>query len=89
MKAADGSLIEVHGDAGLSTVPMLNGTARTRFTFRASSMQEAARAFSFCFDRPVLDRTGLRGDYDFVIEYEEDPGDRGVPKLVRRQDSQP
>ena len=52
---------------------MPNGILRTRFDFQASSMEAAARAFAFFFDRPVLDRTNLKGDYDFTIEYEDDP----------------
>ena len=36
-------------------------------------MEEAARAFAFFFDRPVVDRTNLKGDHDFTIEYEDDP----------------
>jgi len=71
-KAADGTLIESQGGGGLTTVPMPNGTLRTRFNFQASSMEEAARSFAFFFDRPVIDRTNLKGDYDFTIEYEDD-----------------
>jgi len=66
------------GGGGLTTVPMPNGTLRTRFDFQASSMEEAARAFAFFFDRPVIDRTNLKGDYDFTIEYEDDP-DAHIP----------
>jgi uncharacterized protein (TIGR03435 family) len=76
LKQRDGSFTEVHGGAGLTTVPTVNGSPRTRFNFLASSMQEAALAFAAYFDRPVLDRTGLRGDYDFVIEYEGDASAR-------------
>jgi len=35
-----------------------------------ASPQEAADEFSASFDRPVLDRTGLKGDYDFALEIE-------------------
>jgi uncharacterized protein (TIGR03435 family) len=75
-KTSDGSQIEVHGGTSLSTVPMLDGTARTRFTFQASSMEDASLAFSNYFDRPVVDRTGLKGNYDFVLEWEDDPAAR-------------
>ena len=36
-------------------------------------MDDAAQAFANFFDRPVLDRTGLKGMYDFAIEFENDP----------------
>jgi uncharacterized protein (TIGR03435 family) len=76
IKATDGTQIEVHGGSSLITVPTLDGTARTRFTFQASSMEDASQAFSNYFDRPVVDRTGLKGDYDFVLEWEDDPAAR-------------
>jgi uncharacterized protein (TIGR03435 family) len=64
---------EIFGLSGLSAVPTLDGSRRTRMNFQASSLEEAARTFSFYFDRQVLDRTGLKADYDFVVEYEDDP----------------
>ena len=36
-------------------------------------MQDAANAFAPYFDRPVLDRTGLTGKYDFDVVWEVTP----------------
>jgi uncharacterized protein (TIGR03435 family) len=80
-KAADGSMIEIHGSKGISSVPTSDGSLRTKLEFQASSMQDAAMTFSFYFDRQVLDRTGLKGDYDFSIEYEDDPSLRNSLRI--------
>jgi uncharacterized protein (TIGR03435 family) len=72
-KAADGSTIEVHGMALMLRVPRADGSASRRMTFQASSMQDAAESLAPYFDRPVLDRTGLTGNYDFTLESEIDP----------------
>ena len=42
-------------------------------------MAQVAELLGQSLDLPVLDRTGLNGDYDFVIEYDEEPSPRGVP----------
>jgi uncharacterized protein (TIGR03435 family) len=46
------------------------------------TLQEFARALSNHLDRPVLDRTGLTGRFDFSMEFEADPPETGfVPKI--------
>jgi uncharacterized protein (TIGR03435 family) len=72
-KIGDGSIAEFHGLWGMERFASPDGTPRERLTFRASSMQEAADGLGRYFDRPVLDRTGLKGNYDFTLEYEVDP----------------
>jgi uncharacterized protein (TIGR03435 family) len=67
---ADGR--DVHGMSGIETDPMPDGSRRTRLTFQASSMGELAKTLSIYFDRQVVDRTGLNGEFDFTLEYEED-----------------
>jgi uncharacterized protein (TIGR03435 family) len=42
---------------------------------RNISMAELATRLSGYLDRPVLDRTGLNGSYDFKYEYSADPAD--------------
>jgi uncharacterized protein (TIGR03435 family) len=36
-------------------------------------MQELAESLSRVTARPVLDRTGLKGEFDFTIDFEKDP----------------
>jgi uncharacterized protein (TIGR03435 family) len=36
-------------------------------------MKETAKTLAMYFDRPLLDGTGLKGEYDFSIEYEDEP----------------
>jgi uncharacterized protein (TIGR03435 family) len=76
LKIADGSVIEFHGMASLLRVD-----GRTRMTFQASSMKDAAEALEAYFDRPVLDRTGLKENYDFTLEYQGDPTETGPPAV--------
>jgi uncharacterized protein (TIGR03435 family) len=72
-KVADGSSIEIHGLYGINTVQTPDGIPRMQMDFLGSSMKQAADIFAIYFDRPVVDRTGLLGEYDFKIEYDVDP----------------
>jgi bla regulator protein blaR1 len=45
---------------------------RVKMTVKDTSMQELASAFGNILGRPVLDRTGLKGKFDFTMEYEKD-----------------
>ena len=80
IKLPDGGLREVHGMGRTERVSTPDGVLRLRYSYQAISMQEAVDQFSSSFDRPVLDQTGLKGDYDFVMEVEwpSDAG-RGLP----------
>lgn len=69
----DGSVSEVHGMSKLLALPGPDGTPRIQMTFQASTMQEAVEALSAYFDKPVLDRTHLKGEYDFSLECDRDP----------------
>lgn len=47
------------------------------------AMREFTDILSSMTDRPVVDRTGLRGEFDFTIDYEKDPDAApGNPQLV-------
>jgi uncharacterized protein (TIGR03435 family) len=72
VKLSDGSEVEAHGFREFGLVPTPGGDRRT-LGFLASSMDDAARDFANFLDRPVVDRTGLQGMYDFTIEFENDP----------------
>ena len=39
-------------------------------------MKDAAEAFGMYFDRPIVDKTAIQGEYDFTIEYEDEPSIR-------------
>jgi bla regulator protein blaR1 len=56
-----------------------NGETTLQMTVQNQSLQEVANVFSIFFDRPVLDRTGLKGKFDFEIEYEQN---KDVPALA-------
>ena len=76
---ADGSVHEVHGSTGIRRVAATDGASRIQLTFRAGSMARFVEVLGQSLDLPVLDRTGISGEYDFVIEYEEERGQRGAP----------
>jgi bla regulator protein blaR1 len=56
-----------------------NGETTLQMTVQNRSLQEVADIFSIFMDRPVLDRTGLKGKFDFKMEYEPNPD---VPALA-------
>jgi uncharacterized protein (TIGR03435 family) len=56
---------------GMSGKP--NGDAAIRLTGNKKSMAELADSLSNIAGRPVLDRTGLKGNFDFSLEYPFDP----------------
>jgi bla regulator protein blaR1 len=48
-----------------------NGETTLQMTVQNQSLQEVANVFSMFMDRPVVDRTGLKGKFDFKMEYDE------------------
>lgn len=50
-----------------------NGNIVSTFPFRDASMQDFTESFGDFMDRPVLDRTGLKGNFDFTLEWESEP----------------
>ncbi|HEY6339862.1 MAG TPA: TIGR03435 family protein [Bryobacteraceae bacterium] len=70
---ADGTSFKIHGLDEIESVKSENGALISRLGFRYSSMQELAGTFTSFLDRPVLDRTGLGGKFDFALEYENAP----------------
>lgn len=80
--AADGTSFKIHGLDELD-VQSGNGNLVTRFGFRYTSMREFSSVLTSLLDRPVLDRTGIDGKFDFALEQENaadsptDPGSLG------------
>jgi uncharacterized protein (TIGR03435 family) len=75
----DGNVIEGRGLAFRPAVQpdgerLISGTAKNE------SMQELAEIFSSILGRPVLDRTGLKGEFDFHLQYAAD-GDEPLSSL--------
>lgn len=50
-----------------------NGNTLSTFKFVDSSMQDFALSWGDFMDRPVLDRTGLKGNFDFTLDWESEP----------------
>jgi uncharacterized protein (TIGR03435 family) len=50
-----------------------NGNTLSTFKFVDSSMQDFAMEWGDFMDRPVLDRTGLKGNFDFTLQWESEP----------------
>ena len=55
------------------TRPLPNGNTLSTFKFVDSSMQDFALEWGDFTDRSVLDRTGLKGNFDFRLEWESEP----------------
>ena len=75
----DGTVIEARG---LMVQPAVqpNGESVIRLNAKNASMQEVSEIFSSILGRPVLDRTGLKGEFDFTMEYGAD-GDQPLTAL--------
>jgi uncharacterized protein (TIGR03435 family) len=52
--------------------------------FQASSIAEAIDGLANYFDRPLLDRTGLTGEYDFTLDYEAEAMPAERPAVDKR-----
>lgn len=62
----DGYPIMAPGTMGITS---LNGVARARANAASESMMELAAMLATQLDRPVIDATGLKGRYDFVLSW--------------------
>jgi uncharacterized protein (TIGR03435 family) len=65
---ADGSPVAING-LGL----VLKQGSHVTMTFQASTMTDVADSLTTYLDRPVVNRTGLDGEFEFTIAYEPDP----------------
>jgi uncharacterized protein (TIGR03435 family) len=65
--------------------PATPGTLRSSFT--KITMTDFAHLVSVYADRPVVDKTGLEGEYDYSIEWSTDSGDvkRAIMAAVQEQ----
>lgn len=74
------ALVVAKGGPKLKPHPADHARPQERFGFGAASgsnvaIPELARQLSLGLGRPVLDRTGLAGGYDFTLEWTPAPGD--------------
>jgi bla regulator protein blaR1 len=56
--------------------------ANVRLIVKNRTLQEVFEILSNMIDRPVLDRTGLTGEFDFTIEYEKETDSPGLSMYV-------
>jgi uncharacterized protein (TIGR03435 family) len=69
-RIADGSSFKIQGLDQLETRRSENGDLVTAMGFRYTSMQGFAATLTSYVDRPILDRTGLQGNFDFTVVYD-------------------
>jgi uncharacterized protein (TIGR03435 family) len=73
----DGNLME---NRGVMFRPSATNTERMiQLTVKNQSVQQLADTFAIFLGRPVVDRTGLKGDFDFTMVYETDPDASNLP----------
>jgi len=75
----DGTSIEKRGVQFLPAVQP-NGESVIRLNAKNASIEEVVDIFSSILERPLLDRTGLKGEFDFTMEYAAD-GDQPLTAL--------
>jgi uncharacterized protein (TIGR03435 family) len=63
------------GDAGRGRMMM----GRGQFSGQGVALQMLTQSLSNQLGRPVIDRTGLKGNFDFKLEWTPDPGQSGGP----------
>jgi bla regulator protein blaR1 len=71
-----GSKLKPHPDEPVGHRPklsILSGSA----TFTDASVERLVSQLALQLDRPILDRTGLTGNYDFKLEWSPAPGESG------------
>jgi uncharacterized protein (TIGR03435 family) len=59
---------------------MGTGGPRARMVAKAQTIAQVAQMLGNQVNRPVVDKTGLTGKYDFTLEFEFEPGSGGGPK---------
>src|SRR5262249_13240100 len=57
----------------ISSRRLPNGNIQSTFKYVNTSMQAFAAEWGDFMDHPVIDRTGLNGNFDFTLEYESEP----------------
>ena len=72
VQSFDGSSVSTSGMTGRRLTPSLNGNPTMQMDFTDSSMRQLVDGLAGYMDRPVLDQTGLKGNFDFTIKYEID-----------------
>jgi uncharacterized protein (TIGR03435 family) len=74
------------GPGGGMTKRLPNGNALSILNAVDSSMQSFADSLGEFMDRPVVDRTGLKGNFEFKVEWESEPDtpSNGGPGLIGR-----
>jgi bla regulator protein BlaR1 len=80
----DGSVVK-NRTLGITFAREPNGDysqTRMQMIVRNRSVQELVNTLSNLTDRPLLNRTGLTGEFDFTIEYERDPDLPGLSGSV-------
>jgi len=83
LQAASGEMIQLKDGTSVrnrsllwTPAPLPDGTRSDhliRMFVRDRSIQELAETLSNLMDRPVLDRTGLKGNFDITVDYEKNP----------------
>lgn len=68
---------EMNGSGAIVTIFVEAGTPTARMTARGLPASDIATRLGQLLRKPVLDRTGLTGRYDFVLEFT--PDLRGIP----------
>jgi len=84
-KSDKNGLPEMNGSGAIVQISFNANTPRARMIVKGLPISEAAGKLSGLLRRPVIDKTGLAGKYDFVLEFTPDLAGMPLPPGVSTQ----
>ena len=86
LKVNTNGLPQMNGSGAIVSIfPTANG-ANARMVAKALSLPDIASRLAATLRRPVIDKTGLTGKYDFILEFTPDLSGIPLPPAFSRQD---
>lgn len=88
MVAKSGSKLKEHVGPGASAIGASSEAGKVSITGAKTTMARLAEYLAAQAGRPVVDNTGLKGEYDFRVEWSTDDTDTSGPSVFAAFDEQ-
>ncbi len=86
--AKHGSKLKEHIGGGISGISASSGNGQVSITGQKTTMARLAEYLAGRVDRPVVDNTGINGEYDFQVQWSTDNTDSSGPSVFAALDEQ-